>query len=160
MIIDACQVEAIFNDPAIRRIEQALERETHRARTSYLLAARRGEAANESTVLEHGLLTYVLLRGMQAPGLRPLPIPLKLFEENPTADQDGDGYVTSLELREYADRTLPVLASHLPDLMQPRSGPTTTTPAPTQSTPAEPLRLQAAEAGGFRLISLRGGEKK
>jgi hypothetical protein len=148
VIVDACQAEAIFNDPGVQRIEQALERDTRRARTSYLLAARRGEAANESAVLEHGLLTYVLLRGMQAPGLRPLPVRLAPFEEHPTADRDGDGYVTSSELRDYADQTLPVLASNLPDLMQ-RSG----TATPLAKT--EPLRLQGSEAGGFRLISLR-----
>jgi WD40 repeat protein len=150
VIIDACQAEAIFNDPGVRRIEQALEKDTRRARTSYLLAARRGEAANESALLEHGLLTYVLLRGMQAPGLRPLPFRLAPFEEIPSADRDGDGFVTSLELRDYTDQTLPVLASRLPDLVQ-RAG-----PIPPATTPAgAPLHLQGSEGSGFRLISLR-----
>ncbi len=150
VIIDACQAEAIFNDPGVRRIEQALEKDTRRARTSYLLAARRGEAANESALLEHGLLTYVLLRGMQAPGLRPLPIRLAPFDEIPSADRDGDGFVTSLELREYTDQTLPVLASRLPDLVQ-RAG-----PIPPVPLPGKPLHLQGSEGSGFRLISLRG----
>jgi hypothetical protein len=149
VIIDACQAEAIFNDPGVRKIEEKLERDTRRTRTSYLLAARRGEAANESALLEHGLLTYVLLRGMKAPGLRPLPVPLKPLDEMPSADGDGDGYVTSLELRDYADRALPVLASNLPDLMQ-RSGQTVV------NAQAEPLRMQGSEGVGFRLISLRG----
>jgi WD40 repeat protein len=149
VIIDACQAEAIFNDPAVRRLEERLERDTRRTRTSYLLAARRGEAANESAVLEHGLLTYVLLRGMRAPGLRPLPVRLAALDAIPSADGDGDGYVTSVELRDYADRTLPVLASNLPDLMQ-RSGQTVVNPQP------EPLRIQGAEGSGFRLFSLRG----
>jgi WD40 repeat protein len=149
VIIDACQAEAIFNDPGVRRIEQALERDTRRARTSYLLAARRGEAANESALLEHGLLTYVLLRGMQAPGLRPLPIRLAPFDEIPSADRDGDGYVTSLELREYTDKTLPILASRLPDLVQ-RAG-----PAPPVAPAGQALHLQGSEGSGFRLISLR-----
>jgi WD40 repeat protein len=148
VIIDACQAEAIFNDPGVRRIEQALERDTRRARTSYLLAARRGEAANESAILEHGLLTYVLLRGMKAPGLRPLPVPLAPLDEMQSADGDGDGYVTSVELREYADRALPVLASNLPDLMQ-RAG------QPVVNLQAAPLHIQGAEGSGFRLISLR-----
>jgi hypothetical protein len=149
VIVDACQAEAILNDPGVQRIEQALERDTRRARTSYLLAARRGEAANESAVLEHGLLTYVLLRGMQAPGLKPLPVKLAPFEEMPSADGDGDGYVTSVELRSYADRTLPALAMNLPDLMQ-RSGQAVVNP------PSQSLRMQGSEGSGFRLISLRG----
>ena len=111
VIIDACQAEAIFNDPGVRQIEEMLENDTRRVRTSYLLAARRGEAANESGVLEHGLLTYVLLRGMQAPGLKPLPVRMAAFEEAPNADRNSDGFVTSQELREYADRTLPELAA-------------------------------------------------
>jgi WD40 repeat protein len=148
VIIDACQAEAIFNDPGVRKIEEKLERDTRRTRTSYLLAARRGEAANESAVLEHGLLTYVLLKGMKAPGLRPLPATLKPLDEMPSADGDGDGYVTSVELRDYADRALPLLASNLPDLMQ-RSGQTVVNPR------TEPLRMQGSEGVGFRLISLQ-----
>jgi hypothetical protein len=149
VIIDACQAEAIFNDPGVRKIEQALERDTRRTRTSYLLAARRGEAANESTVLEHGLLTYVLLRGMKAPGLRPLPAKLADLEKIPSADGNGDGYITSVELNKYAEDALPLLASNLPDLMQ-RSGQTVVNPR------AEPLRMQGSEGTGFRLIALRG----
>jgi hypothetical protein len=150
IIIDACQAEAIFNDPGVRRIQEALEKDMHRTRTSYLLAARRGEAANESAILGHGLLTYVLLRGMQAPGLKPLPVALSPFEGMPNADRDGDGTVTSRELREYTDRTLPVLASRLPDLAQRMGGPA----AAASPVRPEPLRLQALESVGFRLIRL------
>ena len=151
VIVDACQAEAIFNDPGVRRIEQALENDSRRARTSYLLAARRGEAANESAVLEHGLLTYVLLRGMQAPGLKPLPKTLAPFEAEAilSADRDGDGFVTSLELRAYTDQALPLLASNLPDLIQ-RAGPNATL------APSRPPQLQGSEGSGFRLISVRG----
>jgi hypothetical protein len=147
VIIDACQAEAIFNDPDVQRIQRVLDRDTHRARTSYLLAARRGEPANEAAVLEHGLLTYVLLRGMDAPGLRPLPVPLAPFDEMPNADRNRDGTVTSRELREYADRTLPILASRLPELAQ-RGGVAAAPPRP------QALRLQTADSVGFRLITL------
>jgi WD40 repeat protein/uncharacterized caspase-like protein len=149
VIVDACQAEAIFDDPAVKRIQRVLERDTRRGRNSYVLAARRGEAANESAALEHGLLTYVLLRGMQAPGLRPLPIPLSPFGEIPSADVDGDGVVTSRELRDYADHTLRLLASRLPDLAQ-RSG---LVPAEVKIAP-EPVRIQASEGPGFRLMAL------
>src|SRR5262249_17868883 len=86
LIIDACQAEAIFDDPGVRQIQQVLEKDMHRTRTSYLLAARRGEPANESPLLEHGLLTYVLLRGMKAPGLRPLPPAMVSLQEFASAD--------------------------------------------------------------------------
>jgi hypothetical protein len=147
IIIDACQAEAIYNDPRVRQIRQALEKDTHRTRTSYLLAARRGEPANESAMLEHGLLTYVLLRGMEAPGLHPLPMRLPPFEELPNADGDGDGIVTTRELRDYADRMLPLLASQLPDLAQ-RSG------LVGSPTPPGPVRVQASEGVAFPLIRL------
>jgi hypothetical protein len=87
---------------------------------------------------------------MQAPGLKPLPMPLEPFDEMPNADRDGDGTVTSRELREYTDRTLPVLASRLPDLAQRMGG---AAAAPNAVKP-EPLRLQALESVGFRLIKL------
>ena len=149
IIIDACQAEAIYDDPGVRQIEQVLEKDTRKLRTSYLLAARRGEPANESPVLEHGLLTYVLLRGMQAPGLRPLPIALSEVDELVNADGDGDGIVTTRELRAYVDRCLPVLASRLPDLSR-RLGPAGEAPRPASP---EPLRLQAADAV-FGLVTI------
>jgi hypothetical protein len=148
IIIDACQAEAIFDDLGVREIQRVLEKDTHRVRTSYLLAARRGEPANESALLEHGLLTYVLLRGMEAPGLRPLPIRIPEIEEGADADEDGDGFVTTRELRSYADRTMPLLAGRLPDLAR-RSG----VAAGSPSRP-EPLRVQASEGAEFRLIEL------
>src|SRR5207253_9978203 len=64
VIIDACQAEAIFTDPRVQRIQEKIDDGAHRARTSYILAARLGEPANEVQALEHGLLTYLLLRGM------------------------------------------------------------------------------------------------
>lgn len=75
VVVDACQAEALFDDPAVRalvqrRIRSSAERDAHPARTSYILATRRGERAAEAEELEHGLLTYVLLRGMGEPGLR------------------------------------------------------------------------------------------
>ena len=75
VIVDACQAEALFEDPGVRasvqrRIRRLAERDAHPARTSYILATRRGERAAEAEELEHGLLTYVLLRGMGEFGLR------------------------------------------------------------------------------------------
>ena len=73
VLIDACQAEAIADDSGVRQIQSLVDSGAHRARTAYLLAARRGEAAGESGVLEHGLLTYALLKGLVAAGLKQVP---------------------------------------------------------------------------------------
>jgi hypothetical protein len=72
------------------------------------------------------------------------------FEEVPNADVDGDGIVTTRELRGYADRMLPLLASRLPDLAQ-RSG------LVGSPMPPGPLRVQASEGVAFQLVRLPKG---
>jgi caspase domain-containing protein len=152
VIIDACQAEAILDDPGVRVVEQlrAMDREARQTRTNYFLASRRGEAAGESPVLEHGLLTYVLLRGMGAPDLKPTPDDLLAFKEHPSADSNGDGRVTTGELRRYVELTLPALAGRLPGMLRsPRSGNLQAPPTPARSAP----RLFSAEAS-FPLVAL------
>ena len=39
MIVDACQAEAIMDDPKVRAIRKWMEALSRRARTSYLMAA-------------------------------------------------------------------------------------------------------------------------
>ena len=121
MIVDACQSEALFDDPGVRAsvqrgIRRSAERDAHPARTSYILATRRGERAAEAEELEHGLLTYVLLRGMGESGLRPLN-DLPILERFPNADLDHDGWVQTGELRQYAGMTIPVLSQRFPNLV-------------------------------------------
>jgi WD40 repeat protein len=121
VIVDACQAEALFDDPGVRasvqrRIRRSAERDAHPARTSYILATRRGERAAEAEELEHGLLTYVLLRGMGEAGLRPLR-DLPVFEQFPNADLDHDCWVQTRELRQYADLTIPLLSRRFPNLV-------------------------------------------
>jgi hypothetical protein len=99
-----------------RRIRRSAERDSHPARTSYILATRRGERAAEAEQLEHGLLTYVLLRGMGEPRLRPLT-DVPIFDEYPSADLDHDGWVQTGELRQYVDMAIPVLAQRFPGLV-------------------------------------------
>ena len=65
VIVDACQAEAILVDPQVAAIQKWMEIGSRRARTSYLMAARRGEPALEVEPLGHGLFTYTLLRGMR-----------------------------------------------------------------------------------------------
>ncbi|MDG3005780.1 caspase family protein [Paludisphaera mucosa] len=121
VIVDACQAEALFDDPVVRlkqrrAIRNAAEEDAYPARTSYILASRRGERAGEAERLKHGLLTYTLLRGMGRNDLGPTP-DLAMFERRPTADADGDGWVETEELRQYADLTLPTLSQAFPELV-------------------------------------------
>jgi hypothetical protein len=150
VILDACQADAIFDDRGVQRIQRAIEAEAHVTRTSYLLAARRGEPAPEPAVLQHGLLTYVLLRGMRAPGLRPLPVELPIFQDLPGADRDGDGVITTQELRDYTESVLPELAGKLPGLSR-QVNPVGAAPRPV---PPQALHLQEANADSFRLVRL------
>jgi WD40 repeat protein len=132
IIVDACQAEAVFDDPIVRGLarqlmRKAADRDAHAARTSYILATRRGERelAVEAAPLEHGLLTYVLLRGMGKRDLRELtPLP-EIFRQHPTADLDRDGLVTTGELHQYAGMAVPELLDQFPDLVMrgPRGAP-------------------------------------
>ena len=120
VIVDACQAEAVLDDPTVQRLGRAVDDAAHRARTAYILAARRGESASEAPVLKHGLLTYTLLKGLGATGLETLPN-VTVLNDQATADRNGDSVVTADELALFTDQTLPRLASSLPDLVQ-RSG--------------------------------------
>ena len=115
VIVDACQAEAVLDDPVVRVLDQvkAMDRETRQTRTNYFFASRRGEAAGEAKVLNHGLLTYVMLRGMGAPNLAAPPREISEFSQYSSADVDKDGIVTTRELHAYVDRILPPLADNL-----------------------------------------------
>ncbi|MDR3618400.1 MAG: caspase family protein [Paludisphaera borealis] len=121
VIVDACQAEAIFDDPIVRMKQRRSVRiladeDAYQARTSYIMAARRGERAGEAERLKHGLLTYALLRGIGQAGMGPSP-DLPLFQQYPSADMNRDGWVETGELRQYADITVPRLAQTFPELV-------------------------------------------
>jgi WD40 repeat protein/uncharacterized caspase-like protein len=156
IIIDACQAEAILEDPAVRNIQRLVEKGSRSARNSYLLAARRGEPANEADALKHGLLTYTLLHGLKAPGLEIIPAALGGFPGKPTADLNLDGIVTSDELAIYAEDALPKLASLFPQVViragnapLPQAGKDAAGPPTLESK----VKLQSAETS-FPLIQL------
>ncbi len=122
VIVDACQAGAILSDPAVRRVQSLLEGGAKKARNAYLLASRRGEAATEADALSHGLMTYVLLRGLGQGGLKAIPDDADIFGRVASADLDGDGMVTTEELRRFADRALPRLSARFPDLVRRAGG--------------------------------------
>ena len=95
VIVDACRTEAIAKDPLIRRVRSLFDEHAHRARTTYILAARQGGQAGEVPALEHGVLTYVLLRGLAADGLKTPPQAEFLNLITSGADEDANGIVTS-----------------------------------------------------------------
>ena len=118
VIVDACQAQAIFDNLESRRaFRRQAERNAHLVRTSYILATRRGERAGESSALGHGLLTYVLLKGMGDPQLPPIE-DLDIFREYPTADFDRNGWIETAELQRYARLTIPVLAGKFPGILR------------------------------------------
>ncbi|MFO0958197.1 MAG: caspase family protein [Isosphaeraceae bacterium] len=108
VIVDACQAESIYSDPAVSQIRRIVDRDAWPGRVAYMLATRKGEAALEEKKLEHGLMTYVLLRGTGAKVPDP-PEAAEAFSDAPTADLDGDREITIQELQVFIDRKLPVL---------------------------------------------------
>jgi WD40 repeat protein len=120
VVIDACQAEAIGDDPGVRQIQEMIDNGAHRARTAYLLGARRGEPATETSALAHGLMTYAILKGLGQNDLETVS-GLSVFADLPNADRDRDGMITTDELHWYTDLTVPRLANQFPMLVQ-RSG--------------------------------------
>jgi len=113
VIVDACQAEAIYSDPEVTDIQKWMEIGSRKARTSYLMAARKGEPALEIDPLKHGLFTYTLLRGMKAlPAKEPKEI--SRLQIPVDADFDHDGTLTTGELDAYVKQTMPAISSQFP----------------------------------------------
>jgi WD40 repeat protein/uncharacterized caspase-like protein len=161
VIVDACQAESILDDTRVRAIRKWMEIASRRARTSYLLAARRGEDAPEVIPLKHGLFTYTLLLGMGAINLEKEPKTVSELGLPTDADFDGDGVVSTNELDAYAKQVLPQLSRVFPMTGDRRGNDgsrgaahakAAQPPAPATS-PDPPTRFQAGESS-FPLIPL------
>jgi WD40 repeat protein len=154
VIVDACESEAIFDDIRNRgAFRQYAEQDARVARTSYILATRRGEREAEAPVLQHGLLTYTLLRGMGQPGLRPPRPDLEIFQKLPNADLDHNGWIETAELQEYARRTIPALAERFPGLLR---GPGPGRGGPEPSEASSVLSRSFDRSGSFPLVEVPG----
>lgn len=157
VIVDACQSEAILSDPQVTAIRKWMEVGSTKARTSYLLAARRGEPALEVDPLRHGLFTYALLRGLNAlDPAQPEPKELADLQAPPNADFDGDGELSTGELDAYAKQVVPQLSARFATLVANRRE--ALPPAQRTGPPPEQLdqavRLQSASVS-FPLVPLR-----
>jgi hypothetical protein len=147
VIVDACQAEAILSDPQVDAIRKWMEIGSRKARTSYLMAARRGEPALEVEPLGHGLFTYTLLRGMREIPPREEPPEITGLRLRPDADYDGDEVVTTAELDRYVKETLPPIAELFPTLVVKRTAVSQKAgdpPPPAADRFDQSLRLQAA----------------
>ncbi len=157
VIVDACQAEAILTDPQVEAIRKWMEIGSRRARTSYLMAARRGEPALEVEPLGHGLFTYTLLRGMREIGPKEEPEEIVSLKLRRDADYNGDGLITTAELDAYVKETLPPIADLFPQLIVKRRA-IGSTGAATRPAAAgkldQSLQLQTARTS-FPLIRLR-----
>ena len=161
VIVDACQSESILDDPKVRAIRKWMELTSRRARTSYLMAARRGEPALEIDRLAHGLFTYTLLRGMRAVKPADDPKEVAALALPSDADINRDGIVSEDELEAYAKHVLPQLSNIFPLLtavrregVAPRNAQAEAALKPAAPQPLDQgLRLQGTEAS-FPLISI------
>ena len=159
VVVDACRTQDIAADRKLRGIRAAVDEQSHGARTTYILAARRaGQLVGEVEALEHGVLTYVLLRGLAAPGLASPPEALAVSGLGRGADADADGVVTADELGAFADENVPGLVrGFYPTLVQ-RAGPGgVRSSAEAARPPAGAVPELAAEPGSFPLLRLRRG---
>jgi WD40 repeat protein len=155
VIVDACQAEAIRDDPQVSEIQKWMEIGSRRAKTSYLMAARRGEPAVEVDPLGHGLFTYTLLRGMGAIDPKNDPDEISSLSLPTNADTNGDGILSTTELDVFVKENLPVIARMFPSMVVAREARLAKNRPTSPISKLEQLsRLQTADVS-FPLIPLR-----
>ncbi len=153
VIVDACQAEAILDDPRVRAIQKWMDLSTRRGRTSYLMAARRGEPALEVEPLAHGLFTYTLLRGAGAIPAQDEPRQVAALKLPANADFDNDGVVSTAELDAYVKQALPEIAAIFP-LMASHRREAVPTVGPANKPPLDPAPLLQGVDSSFPLVPI------
>ena len=121
VIVDACQAEAIFVDPRVIEISKWMELGSRRARTSYLMAARKGDPALELDPLRHGLLTFTLLRGLGAIPGDQMPPEIESLKLPDDADFNHDNNLTTGELKAFVAQALPKISAIFPSMVDARA---------------------------------------
>ena len=157
VIVDACQAEAILVDPQVIEINKWMEIGSRRARTSYLLAARKGDPALEFDPLQHGLFTFTLLRGMGAITDDECPEEVVKLGLPTNADSNADGILSTRELRGFVEKAMPRISDLFPKLVAVKRSavlPKGEAPAPADDS-AQFLQLQRASESSFPLIPLK-----
>jgi len=138
VIVDACRADALANDPGVRTIQDLIDGDALRTRTSYFLATQWGDPAGEAESLKHGLMTYSLLRGMGAGGLAEAR-GSEFLRDRGSADANGDGYIVTDELAGFVRMGVADLArAYGPKVVQ-RAG--VAGPAPTRGDDGDPARF-------------------
>ena len=117
VIVDACQAESILQDPQVAAIQKWMEQGARKARTSYLMAARRGEPALEVDPLGHGLFTYTLLHALGAIKARTSPRRSRRLGLPANADFNADGILSITELDAYVKANLKAIARVFPEIV-------------------------------------------
>ena len=165
VIVDACQAEAIYDDPQVRSLQRWMEMSSRKVRTSYVMAARRGEESLEADPLRHGILTYALLRGMGAVSIANEPKVITELGLPANADFNKDGILSTSELSAYARQALPQISEVFPKMITDAraAGQRGTAPALPKRKPAaqkldqekleQATRLQSSESS-FPLVPL------
>jgi WD40 repeat protein/uncharacterized caspase-like protein len=155
VIVDACQAEAIFDDPQVRSLQKWMEVPSRQVRTSYVMAARRGEESFEAEPLRHGILTYTLLRGLGAVAIANEPKVIADLGLPINADFNKDGILSTSELSAYAKQVLPQINDVFPKLMADARNalPRGKAPALPKRNVEQATRLQSSETS-FPLVPL------
>lgn len=136
VIVDACQAESILQDPQVVAVQKWMEQGARKARTSYLMAARRGEPALEVDPLRHGLFTYTLLHGLGAIRAADEPEEIAKLNLPDNADFNDDGVLSIGELDAYVKANLKPIARVFPEIVVKREA---ELPVGTPRIPAEKL---------------------
>ena len=144
--------------PRSRALQNQMEMSSPKVRTSYVMAARRGEESLEADPLQHGILTYALLRGIGAISIAKEPKVITDLGLPANADFNKDGILTTSELSAYARQALPQISDIFPKLMTdaraaPRTGIAPALPrrtpkakSSTERSSKQATRLQSSES--------------